>query len=410
MRIRESVAATHKGNRGHNEDAVLRLPKVPVFAVADGMGGPGAGDIAAGLVLDLVRQHGTELQAANEKVRDDRSTSSRLSLGRVFDELFNRSSREVQRESTRLGRPGMGSTLLVGTIVRNYAYVAHVGDSRAYLWREGRLTKLTEDHTIAELHLRRGKITHEEYLDSPDRRVLYQVLGAGIEVDSDLAEVRLAGGDLLLLTTDGLPRAIADEAIAGLIQPEDLKGSLQKMFEAAITAGAPDNLAAVLLSLEAESGDEPIEAVLDVMKDVFLFKDMSQPELLTVAPYLEEIVYDSGATIVTEGEVAQGFFLVVSGHVRMSRGKTTLLDVKPGGYFGELALARQPAKLASVRAMAPTRVFVLTRDRFHELARSKPELGARVALALLDAVGERLRDLTERIAAVERAVRGELRG
>lgn len=410
MRIRESVAATHKGNRGHNEDAVLRLPKVPVFAVADGMGGPGAGDIAAGIVLDIVKQRSELLNTANLKVGDDRSTNARLGLGRVFDDLFNASSREVQRESTRLQRPGMGSTLCVATIVRNYAYVAHVGDSRAYLWREGRLTKLTEDHTIAELHLRRGKITREEYEQSPDRRVLYQVLGAGIEVDSDLAEVRLAGGDLLLLTSDGIPRAIHDDLISTSIKPDDLKGTLQRIFEAALAAGAPDNLAAVLLALESEVGDEPIEAVLDVMRDVFLFKDMTQPELLTVAPYLEEIVYDTGATIVTEGEVAQGLYIVVSGAVRMTRGKTTLLDVRPGGYFGELALARQPAKLATVRAMSATRVFVLTRDRFHELLRQKPELGARVAVALLEAVGERLRDMTDRISAVERAVRGELRG
>ncbi len=373
------------------------------------MGGPGAGDVAAGLVLDIVKRSADSLQAANLKVSDDRSTSARLGLGRLFDDLFNTCSREVQRESSRLQRPGMGSTLCIGTIVRNYAYVAHVGDSRAYLWREGSLTKLTEDHTIAELHLRRGKISRAQYLDSPDRRILYQVLGAGIEVDSDLAEVRLAGGDLLLLTSDGLPRAISDEAIAAAIKPDDLKGTIQRMFDLAIAAGAPDNLSAVLLALEAEPGDEPIEAVADVMRDVFLFKEMTQPELLTIAPYLEEIVYDNGAVIVTEGEVAQGFFLVVSGQVRMTRGKTTLLDIRPGGYFGELALARQPQKLATVRAVTATRVFVLTRERFQELLRQKPELGARVALAALDAVGERLREITDRITAVERAVRGELK-
>lgn len=409
MRIRESVAATHKGQRAHNEDAVLRLPKVPVFAVADGMGGPGAGDLAAGLVLEMVKRQVEQLQQANERVENKRSTTARLALGRLFDDLFNLASREVQRESTRLQRPGMGSTLVVATLVRNYAYVAHIGDSRAYLWRDGRLTRLTEDHTIAELHLRRGKITQEEYSRSPDRRVLYQVLGAGMEVDSDLAEVRLAGGDLLLLCSDGLSRAIPDETISECVQPEDLKGSIQAMFDAAINAGAPDNLSAVLLSLEAEVGDEPIEAVLDVMREVFLFRDMTQPELLTIAPYLEEIVYDTGATIISEGEVAQGFYLVVSGAVRMTRGKTTLMDIKPGGHFGELALARQPAKLATVRAQSATRVFVLTRDRFQEMLRHKPELGARVALALLDAVGDRLRDMTDRMTAVERAFRGELK-
>jgi serine/threonine protein phosphatase PrpC len=409
VRIREAVAATHKGNRSHNEDAVLRQPRVPLFGIADGMGGPGAGDLAAGLALDMLKRHADELTAANERVAESRSTDDRLALGRLVDQMLNLASREVQREAARLQRPGMGTTLVLAMVIRNYGYIAHVGDSRAYLYRDGSLSRLTEDHTIAELHFRRGRITREEYDKSPDRRVLYQCLGAGVEVDGDLAEVRLTGGDVLMLCSDGLPRALSDAAIAEIIAPADLATSCDRLVAAAVAHDAPDNLSVVMLGLEDEPGDEPITAVTDVMRDVFLFKGMSAPELLTIAPYLEEVVVDTGATVVSETEAAPGFYVVVSGAVRTMRGKTPILDVKAGGHFGELALARQGTRSATVRALAPTRLFLLTSDRFRELLRQKPELGARLALALVDAVGRRLEDLSERLAAVERAARGELR-
>lgn len=410
MRIREAVAGTHRGQRAHQEDAVLKMPKLPLFAIADGMGGPGAGDHAASLAIGTVKGLADKLGAANARVAQDRSTEARLALGRYLDEVFNTASREVQREATRLGRPGMGSTLLVCTIVRNYAYIAHVGDSRAYLLRDGRAIQLTEDHTIAELHFRRGRLTREQYAASPDRRVLYQALGAGVEIDSDLAEVRLTGGDVLLLCSDGLPRALNDEVMAGCIEGNDLKGSLARLVETAVDAGAPDNLSCVLLAFEAEQGDEPIEALTDVMRDVFLFRDMSRPELLTVAPYLEELVVDTNATLVSESDAPTGFHLVVTGQLRVTRGKTHLADLKAGGHFGELSLTRANAPSGTtVRALVPSRVLVLSRDRFLELLRQKPELGARLSLALIDAVGERLREMNERLSAVERAARGELK-
>jgi CRP-like cAMP-binding protein len=176
-----------------------------------------------------------------------------------------------------------------------------------------------------------------------------------------------------------------------------------------VKAGAPDNVSVVLFTLESEQGDAPIEAVTEVLREVFLFKPMSQTELLTIAPYLEEVVCEKSATIVGENEPATGFHVVVSGAVRLTRGKTHLVDVKPGGGFGELALTQKGTREATARALVPTQMFVLTRERFHELLRAKPDLGARLLLALLEAVSGRVQDMGDRLAAVERAARGELK-
>jgi PPM family protein phosphatase len=409
MRIRKAVGVCWAGRRPHNEDALIRIDTLPLYGLADGMGGPGAGEVAAAIAVEVVRRNATELEARNRAVATRRSSQNRLALGELLDEVFNGASREIQKEAARLGQPGMAATLLIATVVGNFAYVAHVGDCRAYLHRAGRLLRLTEDHSVAEFRFRRGRISHEEYLRSPDRRVLYQVLGTGMEVDVDLAEVRLAGGDALLLCTDGLPRALDEEAIASGIDLSDLSGSARRLVEMADEAGAPDNVSVILLGVDAEVGDEPIEAVTDVMSKVFLFETLSQPERLVVAPYLEEMVYEAEDVVVREGEPADAFYVVLSGKVRVTRGSTVLREIRAGGHFGEMALARSRTRSATVRAVGPTRVFSLSRERFHDVVRARPDLGVRLTLRLLDEVGERLRDLTDRLNAVERAARGELK-
>lgn len=409
MRIRQAVAGTHAGARDVNEDAVLRLSNVPAYVIADGMGGAGVGDVAAAMALDVVKRHAPLLREQNLAIARKRSTENRLALGRLMDGLFNAANREIADKALHQSRPAMASTLLLASVVRNFAYIAHVGDSRAYLLRNGSMSRLTEDHSVAELRFRRGKMSQEEYDQSPERQVLYQVLGAGVDVDVDLAEVRLDGGDVLLLCSDGLVRALDEGKITGTVHPDDLTDSLRRLLSAAIEAGAPDNVSAVLLGMESEEGDEPIEVVTDVLREVFLFRQMTTQELLVVAPYLEEVVLEKGVTVVSEGDPADSFYVVVSGRLRVTRGKTRLVDVRAGGHFGELALARPIARSATVRTLSQTRMFSLTRQRFHELLTAKPKLGAKLAVSLLDAVGERLRELTQRLEAVERAARGELK-
>lgn len=410
MRIRQVVAASDRGTRSHNEDALLRLPRTPLFAVADGMGGPGGGDLAASLALQTLERNADAIAAANVRVASTRSPADRLALGRLIDHVFNEAGREIQREATRLQRPGIGTTILMCTLAQGHAYIAHVGDSRAYLLRNGALQQLTEDHTVAELHVRRGRMTREQARKSPERRVLYQSLGAGMEVDGDLAEVRLNGGDVLVLCSDGLPRSLDDDEIIPRIDANDLETSVQRLVKAAKQAGAPDNVTVILLSFESELGDDAAdEGVRSAMRGLFLFRDMTDAELLTIAPYLEEVVYDKDVSVASEGDLSDQFCVVVSGSVRVTRGRTVLHDVKPGGHFGELALSRDREKSLTVRTLSPTRLLVLTRDRFLDLVRHKPELGTRITMALLDTVGQRLAELSERLSAVERAVRGELR-
>ena len=158
MRIRQAVGGSHKGSRSEvNEDAVLRLSEVPVYAVADGMGGEGSGDVAASTALSMLKRRAPQLKQFNASIHSDRSTKNRLSLMSFMDRLFNGASREIRQSASRRSRADMGTTLLLATLVDDFAYIAHVGNSRAYLLRDRELQRLTEDHTINELRQRRGR-------------------------------------------------------------------------------------------------------------------------------------------------------------------------------------------------------------------------------------------------------------
>lgn len=401
MQIKQAVGGSHKGSRNTvNEDAILRLSEVPVYAVADGMGGEGGGNVASATALAMVKRRAAQLKQFNSNIHNDRSTKNRLELMGFMDRLFNGASREIRHSATRASRPDVGTTLLVTTIVDEFAYVAHVGNSRAYLLRDGELQRLTEDHTIAELRQRRGR---GRSIDEGDGQVLYQCLGGSFEVDVDLAEVRLMGGDVLLLCTDGLVRALREEHILDLLDPQDLKESVKGLLRASVQLGAEDDVSVVLIDIE--EGDEPantMDAVTQTLKDIFLFEDMTEQELLVIAPYLEEEVFDKGDVIVTEGEPGDCFYIIISGHVRVSRQNLHLVDIAGGGHFGEIALARPVKRSATVKALTPVRVFSFSQEQFHRIIRNKPDLGAKIALHLLDAVGDRVRDLTNRLDKVQK--------
>lgn len=410
MRIRQAVAGSHAGGvREVNEDAVLRMSKVPLYAVADGTGGAGVGDLAAAMTLQHVRDAAADIRTALEAVAADRSTANRLALGRLMDRLFNDTSDAIRKQAEASGQARMGASLVLAMVVRTFAYIAHIGDTRAYLLRQGTLTRLTEDHSVAELRFRRGRITREEYETSPDRRVLYQALGAGFEVEVDVSEVRLAGDDLLMICSDGVAKAIGEEAMLEHLDPTDLVGSLRELLSSCIRARSADNVSAVLIGFAPDPGDEPLTAVTTLLQNVFLFEGLSERELALVAPYLEEVVVEKGTTICSEGDPADAFHVLLDGRVRVSRGHTVIADVKPGAHFGELALTRSVPRETTVRALTTVRMFSLTRNRFDQLVQARPMLGARLAVRLVDVVGERLRDLSERLDAVQRAARGELR-
>src|SRR5213596_477498 len=182
--------------RRRNEDAYVVAP--PLFAVADGMGGAQAGEVAS------------RLAAAALKDVDSQGLSGR---DRVISLIAEANRRVYERSSTDPSASGMGTTMTVALVEGNAVTIGHVGDSRAYLVRDGRLEQLTEDHSLVAELVRSGKLSPEEAEAHPQRSVITRALGTDPDVDVDTFSVETKPGDLFLLCSDGLTSMVDDETI-----------------------------------------------------------------------------------------------------------------------------------------------------------------------------------------------------
>ena len=253
MRIVDHASSSHTGKvRRTNEDAFLDQP--PLFVVADGMGGARAGELASRLAVDTFR----ELEPVEGETGEDRLRRTILESNR----------RVLERAKDDPATAGMGSTVTAALVTGDQVVLGHVGDSRAYLLRDGALQQLSHDHSlVAELE-RAGRLTREEAAVHPQRSVITRALGAGPELDVDTSVVALREGDVLLLCSDGLSGLVGDLAIANLLGGGgSLADGVRRLVRAANDAGGDDNVTAVAFRIGGDAGElapPPAAAAPDV--------------------------------------------------------------------------------------------------------------------------------------------------
>jgi protein phosphatase len=217
-----------------NEDAILTDPTGALWAVADGMGGHGHGDIAADLVIDAF---------ARLPHSGDRQT--------LLRSAFAAAQEAIRRRALAEGLGPIGATAVALLIEGDRATIAWAGDSRGYRSRGGRLERLTRDHSLVQEMVDRGEITEGEAEGHPQAHVVTRAVGAWERVDAALVDVALAAGDTLLLCSDGLTRCVPEAAIAAVLAAEpDPATACRALVEAALANGAPDNVAVVVVRLE----------------------------------------------------------------------------------------------------------------------------------------------------------------
>ncbi len=223
--------------REHNEDAVLCLPQeggTSFFAVADGVGGAVAGELASGAVVDAIRR-----EYGNVRGRHPAERLARL-IEQANAALFGWAT---QRPEYR----GMASTVVAAAIFHDTLYVAHVGDSRAYLVRRGRPQRLTRDHSYVAEQVAAGQMTPEEALVSPYRHVITRSVGGQPEVAVDtLGPMNLEPDDVLVLCSDGLHEVVSDDEIA-LATRGSAAESAGTLVALALDRGGPDNVSVVVV-------------------------------------------------------------------------------------------------------------------------------------------------------------------
>ncbi|MFN2467368.1 MAG: Stp1/IreP family PP2C-type Ser/Thr phosphatase [Gaiellaceae bacterium] len=248
-----SASLTDPGRRRRrNEDAFVCQP--PLYAIADGMGGAQAGEVASRLAAAVVREGGRSGEPAEARVRA----------------LIQEANRRVHRRASEdAAASGMGTTMTVALVEDGQVTIGHVGDSRAYRLRAGTLEQLTDDHSLVGELMRSGKLSPEEAEAHPQRSVITRALGTEPAVDVDTFTVAVEEGDLFLLASDGLSSMVSDEAIRSTLERNrgDLDAAAKALVVAANRGGGEDNITVVLFEPTGSVGDTVEAAPREVEED-----------------------------------------------------------------------------------------------------------------------------------------------
>jgi protein phosphatase len=232
---------SNTGNkRRRNEDSFVVTP--PLFAVADGMGGAQAGEVASKLAAAAL---------------EDTDAGSSGGVARIVELIQEANRRVYERSNADPAASGMGTTITAALVEGNSVTFGHVGDSRAYLVRDGVIEQLTEDHSLVNELMKSGKLSAEEAEVHPQRSVITRALGTDPDVDVDTFVVEARENDLFLICSDGLTTMVGDQDILELLERhhDDLDRAAKALVAAANRAGGEDNITVVAFTIGADGGD-----------------------------------------------------------------------------------------------------------------------------------------------------------
>jgi serine/threonine protein phosphatase PrpC len=232
-------AVTHPGTvRDHNEDVYVNRPDLGLWAVADGAGGHDAGEVASGLIATALDSIPPELSA------EETLTQVRMRMAATHAALRERAARQ--------GHGMIASTVVVLIARHGHFACLWAGDSRAYLLRDGRLARVTRDHSLVQELVDGGQITDAEAENHPRANVITRAVGAEADmVELDKVTDRLVDGDRFLLCSDGLSKELSDAEMLAILRVDDAEPAAERLVAAALARNARDNVTAVVLEVFA---------------------------------------------------------------------------------------------------------------------------------------------------------------
>ncbi len=238
---------TDKGRRrSNNEDACFVMKKDKVFIVADGVGGNNSGEIASRLavneIANYVETHPLSEVRSVEQVQD------------YFEDCLKNANFKVLELSQRIeANKGMATTVVCAYVQSDTIYIINVGDSRAYVFRDGVLLQITEDHTYVNTLLKAGLISEDEAMNHENKNMITRAVGADYTVDADFFSLPIRKDDIILICTDGLYGEVGEEQlIAALKEEKSMTDICNELVEMANENGGSDNITMVVLKVTEE--------------------------------------------------------------------------------------------------------------------------------------------------------------
>ncbi len=398
MPVLRSWARTDIGRkRKHNEDSFLVDETLGLYAVADGMGGHAAGEVASALAVKSIREALVDSKPVLEAFARSPTVESREQVAGLMERAIHKACEDIYAlAGSDLGKRGMGTTVVALIAAGKKAVVGHVGDSRVYLYRNGRAHQLTEDHTIIQEQLKRGLITREQVATAENKNVITRAVGIQPSVAVDTLVTDLLPGDLFVLCSDGLHGYLEDAELPQLFAQERQKLP-DLLIDLALQRGGKDNVTAVCLSVEADEDEEStdVEGKTEILRRIPLFQHMTYKELLAILGIARGRQFERGQGVIREGEQGDELFVLFRGKVDVMKSGLKIAQLKAGGHFGEMGLVDQAPRSATVTAVEDTSAISIDRDSLLKLMRRDSLLAVKLLWSFVQVLSERLRNTNE---------------
>lgn len=406
MEIRYWAATDVGRKRSDNEDNFLIDKDIRLFVVADGMGGHSSGEVASAMAVHVIRDViAAEKDLLTQVSPDDPSTHMEVctlmeyAVHTACDVVYRKSQLEPEKR-------GMGTTVVALLLIGSRGYIAYVGDSRIYLLRGGIVYQLTEDHSLMNELIRQGKITADEFDDSPYaqfKHAMTRAVGPNEMVEVDTLDFDMIPGDAFLLCSDGLYEYLQEEEIAnmlGLPEVEEIPG---RFIDMANTRGGKDNITAMVIKIPEGEGDQArahdIALTLDTLKRVPLFKQLTYQQLVRIMNIARVMQIEADDPLCYEGAEGDEFFIILSGAVRLTAKEAEIAVLGPGDHFGEMALIDNQLRSTTAVCTEDGKVLSITRHDFFEIIRKEAPLAVKLLWSFLNVLSDRLRETNDKLSA-----------
>ncbi len=382
--------------REHNEDSHLVDLEHQIFVVADGVGGSSAGEVASAMLVDGIGESAATLAELASSASPLLDMPHRESVFATMVRRIQEINADVYEQGKGIDsfRP-MATTCDVLLVTGNAAFISHVGDSRVYLFREGQIFRITEDHTFAE-QLKRDNVDEPQMIERY-KNVLTRSIGGKPQVDIDTLFIDLEPGDRILMCSDGLTDYLSGPEIEEMAQKETGEALLESLVEEAKARGGGDNITTVLVHIGAsdERRDTTLDTIrqADILGSIDLFRGLHIRELLRMMRAVYEQTVADGETILDVDTGDRSMYIIAEGAVDLFIDDNKVARLERGQHFGEFSLVNDGPRTARAVAVDETLLLVIPADKFRAVVDEDPVVGNRLLWNLLQGAVERLQHM-----------------
>lgn len=378
-----------------NQDFLAADDCLGAYLISDGIGGHRGGAVAAQVACTTAL---TYLQDNKHSLKANDVTAEGLKK-LCSAAVFAANAAVHQRSQSDSNLSGMGTTLTMVVIVDGLAVVAHVGSSRAYLCRDGKLIQLTKDHTLRQALIERGVVPETRADTIPHGRALFRAVGLLEAVTPDVLTLDVLPGDRVLLATDGATNSFSHDELQRLAVAPDGGLTAQALIEAASSRGLGDDATAIVIAPAAEPQDtityskrsEQVLLKTDSLREMFLFRELEPQIIMEIVNQSALVFSKAGDILFTQGTVEQNLYIILEGTFDVIVDGTTIAELTKGSHFGEMAWLSAEPRSATIRCSADGSLLRISSSFLQGFILRSPESSVYILRALARELSRRLR-------------------